>query len=651
MLKTAMQTQLDGVKSGFIHLKTALSDIQEVKVNLKETEETLNTIPAVVDKVKDVREESMKHTQYAAAMENLKHIFNVPESVQKTRKYIADGKLLMAHQALSELENSRDGLLYEMHRLPSTNPADKNMLKHYFSEVEKLSEELGKQLWLHIRMTLNSAKNNPSVIVTALRIIEREEKADEMAQKKHDLLGFMPHSRPKQWRKRVFEILEEAISERISGSQLEERSQEKMWLVRHLEIIRRLILDDLKVVKYACVNCFPPTYMIVSEMFKLYHKCLSTHLQEVATQLEGNEYVTLLNWAQSYEGPELLGHPDLNFDLKSENLDPLLPNELTDELSNRYLHTIEKNYKDWMNNTINRETKDWYGNTGPEKNDNNHYQTTTPLIVFSMIDQHLDVAKTVSPQLVNKVLIISLDHLTTFAKQYKEAIAHYARCHFEDRVKYKYFTPYCIATTNNTLNFQQIALKFLSMNYSVKDRNEQEFSQSLKNVLDAFENLRKSNIDLLLKDLFLDIEKGVLTVGSKEWLDDQRGTYTESVKLTIDDYAEDYRHLKEENFRDLRMVLEMKLATCYLQALLHKKITFKDVQQREKFAEKFGSEIQSLKKSMAKLPTYSSLLSNPAEYQCPFDCFPLLTEFLKLKDINNMLYLEVSVSCEASAPP
>ena len=40
MLKTAMQTQLDGVKSGFIHLKTALSDIQEVKVNMKETEDT-----------------------------------------------------------------------------------------------------------------------------------------------------------------------------------------------------------------------------------------------------------------------------------------------------------------------------------------------------------------------------------------------------------------------------------------------------------------------------------------------------------------------------------------------------------------------------------------------------------------------------------
>ena len=639
-----MQTQLDGVKSGFIHLKTALSDIQEVKSNLKEDEETLIAIPSLVDKLKDVRDESMKHTQYAAAMENLKHIFSVPESVQRTRESIAQGKLLKAHQELSELENSRDGLLYEMHRLPSTNPADKNMLKHYFSEVEKLSDELGKQLWLHIRMTLNSAKNNPSVIVTALRIIEREEKADEIAQKKFDSLGFMPHCRPKQWKKRVFEILEEAVSERISGSQLEDRSQEKMWLVRHLEIIRRLILDDLKVVKYACVNCFPPSYMIVSEMFKLYHKCLSTHLQEVALQLEGNEYVTLLNWAQSYEGSELLGHPDLNFDLKSENLDPLLSNELTDELSNKYLQTIDKNYKDWMGNTINRETKDWYGNTCPDTDDNKHYQTTTPLIVFSMIDQHLEVAKTVSSNLVSKVLIISLDHLTSFAKQYREAIAHFSRVHFEDRVKYKYFTSYMIAATNNCLSFPEIALKFCTVNkYSVKT-NEQEFNQAFKNVLDAFENLRKSNIELLLKDLFLDVEKGIQKVGTKDWFDD-KGGITESVRLTIDDYVHDYEHLREKNFQDLRTVLEMNVARSYLQALLQKKITFKDVQQREQFAKKFEREIQLLKLSISKLPNYDAFMSNTNEpVQSPFDCFPLLTECLKLKDINNMLYLEVSVS-------
>ena len=385
-----MQTQLDGVRTGLIHLKTSQQDIQEIKKTLKEIEETFPVVPNLVEKLKLVREESMKHSQYVAAMENLKHIFNVPETIQKTRDAISDGKLLIAHQYLTDLENSRDDLLFELHRLPATSVADKNMLKHYYAEVEKLSEELGKQLWLIIRLTLNSVRKEPSVIVTALRIIEREEKADAMCIKRLETTGFMPTGRPKQWRKRVFEILEEAVSERISGNQFHERHQNKMWLVLHLEVTRILFIDDLRVVKNACVQCFPPHYNIVQEMLHLYHRCLSSHLQElVANELEGNEYVTLLNWVHAYEGPELMGHRDLNFDIQSEGLPPLLPKPVVDDLTNKYLATVEKNYKEWLSNTIAREVKDWSSNNQPECDEGRHYHTTTPVIVFQMIDQHV----------------------------------------------------------------------------------------------------------------------------------------------------------------------------------------------------------------------------------------------------------------------
>ena len=45
------------------------------------------------------------------------------------------------------------------------------------------------------------------------------------------------------------------------GSQLESRDENKMWLVRHLEITRQLMIDDLKVVKVSfCVSvCLPPS--------------------------------------------------------------------------------------------------------------------------------------------------------------------------------------------------------------------------------------------------------------------------------------------------------------------------------------------------------------------------------------------------------
>lgn len=59
-------------------------------------------VPALCNKLNDVREENMRHSQYVTAKENLKHIFTVPDSVQKTKTWISEGKLLHAHQVSNQ---------------------------------------------------------------------------------------------------------------------------------------------------------------------------------------------------------------------------------------------------------------------------------------------------------------------------------------------------------------------------------------------------------------------------------------------------------------------------------------------------------------------------------------------------------------------
>ncbi|XP_017461316.1 PREDICTED: exocyst complex component 3-like, partial [Rhagoletis zephyria] len=564
MLKTAMQTQLDGVKTGLIHLKTAQQDISDIKKIVHEIEELFPTIPVLVDKLKYVREESMKHSQYAVSMENLKHIFNVPETVAKTRDLIADGKLLEAHKNLSELENSRDNLLYQLHRLAPTNNADKNMLKHYYGEVEKLSEELGKQLWLLIRLTLNSVRKEPSVIVTALRIIEREERTDQNAARRCEQSGFMSIGRPKNWRKRVFEILEEAVAERIQGNKFHDRSDNKMWLVLHLEMTRKIILSDLQVVKYACVSCFPPGYDILRRMLHMYHNCLSSYLCELVSTLEGNEYITLLNWLNDYEGPLLMGHEDLRFNLQEEQLGPLLSDEIVNEVTNKYLQTVEKNYREWLANTIRHESKDWESVSNPESSNTGHYQTTTPVIVFQMIDQHLQVASSVSMTLVEHVLLISTKHLTEFAKQYKEAVNRYAKAHFENRSFH--FTPNMIAISNNCASLIDNALKF-QKDYKKDDKNQIELDKAFSQVVSSFNSLKKQSIGYLIKEIFMDVDKEISKVGSQEWLEGA-ASIIENVCLTLEDYFRDYIYLKESNADELKVQLQKALAKAYIQAIM-----------------------------------------------------------------------------------
>lgn len=87
------------------------------------------------------------------------------------------------------------------------------------------------------------------------------------------------------------------MSTRIEGTQADTRESDKMWLVRHLEIIRKYVLDDLLVAKTLLDQCFPPHYDIFNRLLNMYHQALATRMQELAAEdLEANEIVSLLTW-------------------------------------------------------------------------------------------------------------------------------------------------------------------------------------------------------------------------------------------------------------------------------------------------------------------------------------------------------------------
>lgn len=615
-LRKVYSEQLNAAQLTIQEMESAIDELKEVKDNLISVERATRDVSMLTSSLKPIRDECSRHSQLSTTKENFKHIFDVPLNVSTTRQYINEGKLLLAHKHLYELESSRYALLYELHRNPGCNPNDKITLKQYFSDVDKLSDELGRQIWLIIRRTLTCVRRDPQTIVSALRIIEREEKADEQISKRNESTGFMPPGRPKQWRKRVFDILEEAVAERISGNQFEERAENKHWLVRHLEVTRLMMLEDLRVVKVACVQCFPPSYNIAHEILKLYHKCLRAHLLDLSHHLDGNEYVHLLNWVQAYPGKDLLGHPQLNIDIRQEELDPLLPEINKQELTDKYFATIEKNYREWMSNTINREERDWSSSELPEMDNDGHFHTTTPVFIFQMIDQHLKVAETVNQSLEERILALSMDQLTIFAQQYKETIEKYCKIHFSDRGRYKFFTPYMVAITNNCSRIEQL---FLDM------------EKSRPTAVNAFRALRDDALDKLLEELFLDVSKEISQIGSQDWMDGKISCI-ENICLTLDDYFGDYKHLRLDNRRVLLRKLAHRMARDYTRAILMKKINLGNQRQRQLFSEKFFREGERLESKISPDQVGSE--------QSPFKPLRAMKEFLQLRD-PDLLALEV----------
>lgn len=133
-------------------------------------------MPVLAKELQEIREESFLHSQLVMATDNMNNIFNINKNLDKAHSLIGEGNLLHAHIMLSELETSRDELLFELFRMG--NRTEQTMLLDYFSDVEKLSDSLKRQITLNLKRTINIARKEPAVLVTTLRIIEREEKAD-----------------------------------------------------------------------------------------------------------------------------------------------------------------------------------------------------------------------------------------------------------------------------------------------------------------------------------------------------------------------------------------------------------------------------------------------------------------------------------------
>lgn len=221
----------------------------------------------------------------------------VPEIVRETQDLIEHGELLQAHRKLMDLECSRDGLMYEQYRMDSGNTRDMALIHSYFGSTQGLSDELAKQLWMVLQRSLVTVRRDPTLLVSVVRIIEREEKIDRRTLDRKRQTGFVPPGRPKNWKEKMFTILDRTVTTRIEGTQADTRESDRMWLVRHLEIIRKYVLDDLTVAKNLLAQCFPPHYEIFRSLLRTYHQALSARMQDLAAEdLEANEIVSLLTW-------------------------------------------------------------------------------------------------------------------------------------------------------------------------------------------------------------------------------------------------------------------------------------------------------------------------------------------------------------------
>lgn len=94
---------------------------------------------------------------------------------------------------------------------------------------------------------------------------------------------------------------------------------------------------------------------------------------------------------------------------------------------------VEENYVEWMDNTLKSEKFEWYASHQPRFDV--YSGTSAPIIIFQMIDQNLQVAKTISDEMTFKVLSVSIDQVIKFGHSYRASVMEFRKMYFEDRNK------------------------------------------------------------------------------------------------------------------------------------------------------------------------------------------------------------------------
>ncbi|NXN54022.1 EX3L1 protein, partial [Rynchops niger] len=578
-LKSTVQSYLEGISAGLEQLRSAAQEVQSVCQDLGAARWALLDSADRFQGLQQMRALMAEHVQLASVVQVLPQLFSVQEMFSHTLQLLHGQHLLEAHAELMMMEHLRDDILSQLH-LRGLSSAQTTVLS-YFSGLQELNESLAKQLWDIVGNSLRLVREDPVLFVTAVRIIEREEKIDDTL-----LLEatFLPPGRPKGWKQKFYQVLRETIT----GAHFHapHMDTEGPGLARHLATLQKDIVSELRVVKDLMVQCVPAHYNILSICTATYHQALTSHLQDILREdLDKQALFLLLEWAlHVYRSSEMMGHPDLLPEVDVSALGPLMSPELVDQTERKYVVKVKASVLEWMQRTLEVEFKEWFREEEPETDHQGFFQSALPVIVMQMLNENIRVASLITDSLQQKVYNMALEELEAFLGRLREALVQCGKEHQKDRTVPKYYVAYLLAMLNNNLALSS------SVSSLHPDTARREVPASLQAALDR---TQKKACQLLLEELLLDLQPLCLQLPSRKWLSGSQ--LVGSMCEVIDKYAKDFSRVRKPIFTLLLTESELLVASQYLRALMQKKLVCKNEEERGQLCDRLLQDATQLR--------------------------------------------------------
>nr|XP_020666639.1 exocyst complex component 3-like protein [Pogona vitticeps] len=625
-IKSTLQSYLEGMSTGLELLHTAKADVQQVREELGSVQQDLASRAGFFHNLQQLQKVAEKHAQLSSVVQTLPQLFSVHRLLSEAFDLLQGHHLLEAHAGLMALESLRDEILSQLHNHKLLNSLDLASIETYFGDLLALNESLAKHLWHVVAHSTRVVSEDPTLFVSALRIIEREEGIDAVLLQRAHPPGFLPPGRPKCWRQRFFEVIQSTIV--ASHFEPVPSNVQSQQFSRHLASLQSSILAELCIVKDLMVQCCPPHYDILTAFASMYHQGLASHLCHILTwDLDKQEIFALLHWAiHVYPSSEMMAHPSLLPEVDVSVLGPLLPLETVEYLEEIYLSKVEASITEWMQKMLEMEFKDWFSEKEPESNYQGCFQTSLPIMVMKMLDENIRVVSLISDSLQQKVRNMALGRLEAFVSSLYELLVEFGKEHQKEKAASEHYTSYVLATLNNCLALStSISVLYTNGTSSLEPT---EVPPSLNVTL---EKAQKKAVRLLLEEVLKELQPLFTQLPSPQWLTDESQLMSDICKV-MDKHTKHFCRTQRSISVHLLSETEHLVVNQYIRALLQKRMVCRNAEERNQMARRMLQDASQLKEFFSIL----GLEENKQTLEVIVD----LQELINLEDLS-MLSLEV----------
>ncbi|XP_040185164.1 exocyst complex component 3-like protein isoform X2 [Rana temporaria] len=636
-LKSAIQSYLEGVDLGLSQLRAAHTEVHHIQKALGEAQEIWRASEGSLSHQETIQQLVMEHTQLSVVIQSLPHVYAVPKLIDQTKEFIEKQQLLEAHVNLRDLESLRDNVLYRLQKagplLSATEVGQQNgealdLVRQFFARVQDLSEELGGAIFSLAHSALTVARCDPTILVSAVRIIEREEVLDVEESRGPPQLLWKPPGRPKRWRDKFFQALEKGVCERLVESNIESEEINPTDLAIHLKDIQCRMVEELLAASAVLVPCVPPHYDLCRNIGKMCHQIISHHLREILNHnLSHPALYRVLHWITIvYPSEDLMAHPELSPEIEISELGPLIPTEVMDEQMNRYTRSVRACLSQWIHNALDVEYSDWLRNQEPDKDQDGFYLSGVQQMVMQMLMENIQLASVLGEGLESRMRTAVLCEMENCLIWLRETLVKYGIEHMKERTFPPHYILYLLAIINACS-----ALSSSIGQLQPEESHIRAFSKAAPCLQTSLDKTQKKACHLLLDELQTDIQPLFRNSPSRSWL-----SASDTVQIIcekMDNFGQHLSQVRSPLNQYLLAQVERMVTIEYVKALLHSKLACRNCAERLQLAQRMSMDAEELKSSLHRMSLEDSTL-----------CVPLilaLQELFALKD-PSLLSLEIS---------